>query len=358
MGELDAAADGSAHAREYFRSMREAEDVFDDPAPERDPYEFGLSCIAGGITAIVRGRFADACQFLREAIEACGDPPNVRVVRTLTPTIVQALYHLGRYDEATSLLQTMLGPANGRRPAFWRLYHALVGATRGDGAGIAADLPGPPPHHPDMQSLPVAMLAAETAVARRDADAARLQVDALEFLHEQGVVFTPGWVVLTSRLLGAVYTLIGNELRAAPMLEAALSVARSQSASAELALTHLELAELRAARADTAGARTDLAEAEKLFTALGMPSSNARVRALARRLKPRAPLADGLNEQESDILRAVAAGLSNRAIAREHARSEDAIQRQLTAIYRKLGVENRVAAIAYAYRTGIARIDA
>lgn len=355
MGELDAAAAGGAYAREYFRSMREADDVFSDSAPERDPYEFGLSCMAEGITTIVRGRFSDAYQFLLEAMEACGDPPNVRVVQTLTPMTVQALYHLGRYDEATSLLQIMGGPANGRRPAFWRLYHALELAARGDDTGAVADLPVPPPNHPDIRSLPVAMLAAETAVARRDADAARLQVDALEFLHEHGLVFTPGWVVLTSRLLGAVYILIGSELRAAPVLEAALSLARSQGASAELALTHLELAELHAARADTAASRADLAEAEKLFSALGMRSCGARVRALARRLRPVAPLADGLTEQEADILRAVASGLTNRAIALEHARSEHAIQRQLTAIYRKIGVENRVAAIAYAYRNRIAR---
>ena len=168
------------------------------------------------------------------------------------------------------------------------------------------------------------------------------------------MVFTPGWVVLTSRLLGAVYTLIGNELRAAPMLEAALGIARSQGAIAEAALTHLELAELHAARADTAASRADLAEAEKLFGALGMRSCSVRVGALTRRLKPVAPLAAGLTEQEADILRAVAAGLSNRAIAMARSRSEDAIQRQVTALYRKIGVENRAAAIAYAYRKGIA----
>jgi DNA-binding CsgD family transcriptional regulator len=353
MGGLDAAAEG-VRAHEYFRSMREADDVFSDPTPERDPYEFGLSCMAEGITAIVRGRFSDAYEFVREAIEACGNPPNIRVVRMLTPTIVQALYHLGRYDEAVSFLQLVAGPANGRRPAFWRLYQALEAVARGDDAGAGAELPVPPPHHPDLLSLPVAMLAAETAVARRDADAARLQVEALEFLHEHGVVFTPGWVVLTSRLLGAVYALIGNELRAAPMLETALSVARAQGASAELALTHLELAELHAARADAAASRTDLAEAEKLFSALGMRSCGTRVRALALRLESVAPAATGLTEQEADILRAIAAGLSNRAIALERSRSEDAIQRQITALYRKIGVENRAAAIAYAYRKGIA----
>ncbi len=61
----------------------------------------------------------------------------------------------------------------------------------------------------------------------------------------------------------------------------------------------------------------------------------------------------GLTEREIAILKAVARGLSNGAIARELWVTEQTVKFHLTNIYRKLGVSNRTEAARYAYQHGL-----
>jgi DNA-binding NarL/FixJ family response regulator len=62
----------------------------------------------------------------------------------------------------------------------------------------------------------------------------------------------------------------------------------------------------------------------------------------------------GLTERELSILRAVARGLSNRAIATELWVTEQTVKFHLTNVYRKLGVANRTEAARAAFRLGVA----
>ncbi len=61
-----------------------------------------------------------------------------------------------------------------------------------------------------------------------------------------------------------------------------------------------------------------------------------------------------LNERELEILRLVAEGASNRAIAHQLYLSENTVRTYLAHILEKLGLENRVQAAAFALRHGIA----
>jgi len=61
----------------------------------------------------------------------------------------------------------------------------------------------------------------------------------------------------------------------------------------------------------------------------------------------------GLTERELAILRAVANGLSNKAIGKEMWVTEQTVKFHLTNIYRKLGVHNRTAAARYAHSEGL-----
>jgi DNA-binding NarL/FixJ family response regulator len=63
--------------------------------------------------------------------------------------------------------------------------------------------------------------------------------------------------------------------------------------------------------------------------------------------------ASGLTCREVTILRAVAGGLSNKAIGREMWITEQTVKFHLTNIYRKLGVGNRTAAAHYAHNNGL-----
>jgi len=57
----------------------------------------------------------------------------------------------------------------------------------------------------------------------------------------------------------------------------------------------------------------------------------------------------GLTAREQEVLRLVAAGRTNRAIATELSLSEKTVARHVSNIYAKLELTSRAAATAYAY---------
>jgi transcriptional regulator EpsA len=61
-------------------------------------------------------------------------------------------------------------------------------------------------------------------------------------------------------------------------------------------------------------------------------------------------VADKLTKRERQVLSLVSAGMSNRAIAEKLSRSESTVQNHLYAIFKKLGVRSRSAAIAHCNR--------
>jgi DNA-binding NarL/FixJ family response regulator len=61
------------------------------------------------------------------------------------------------------------------------------------------------------------------------------------------------------------------------------------------------------------------------------------------------PPEPGLHRRELQVLRLVAAGRTNKAIAAELVLSERTVDRHVSNIFTKLGVSSRAAATAYAY---------
>ncbi len=61
----------------------------------------------------------------------------------------------------------------------------------------------------------------------------------------------------------------------------------------------------------------------------------------------------GLTEREITMLKALARGLSNKAISQELWVTEQTVKFHLGNLYRKLGVENRLAAASYAHSHGV-----
>ena len=62
----------------------------------------------------------------------------------------------------------------------------------------------------------------------------------------------------------------------------------------------------------------------------------------------------GLTDREVEVLRLIAAGRSNRAIAQALFISPNTVLHHVSSIFAKLGVANRAAAAAYATRLGLA----
>ena len=85
-----------------------------------------------------------------------------------------------------------------------------------------------------------------------------------------------------------------------------------------------------------------------VFQQMGAAPDRARVEALSRRAAPRP--SGGLTKREMQVLRLVAAGKTNQAIAEDLVISQKTVARHLSNIFTKLGLSSRSAATAYAYQ--------
>lgn len=102
---------------------------------------------------------------------------------------------------------------------------------------------------------------------------------------------------------------------------------------------------------DEDSAEMELDAARCVFQQLGAATDLARVEELCQTAVPKA--AGGLTAREVQVLRLVAAGKTNQAIAAELFISEKTVARHVSNIFAKLGLPTRAAATAYAYRHGL-----
>jgi DNA-binding NarL/FixJ family response regulator len=92
----------------------------------------------------------------------------------------------------------------------------------------------------------------------------------------------------------------------------------------------------------------ELDAARWVFQQLGAASDLAQVQELSRTTTLEA--AGGLTAREVEVLRLVAAGKTNRAIAGDLFLSDKTVARHVSNILTKLGLSSRAAATAYAYQ--------
>jgi ATP/maltotriose-dependent transcriptional regulator MalT len=102
---------------------------------------------------------------------------------------------------------------------------------------------------------------------------------------------------------------------------------------------------------DTDAGRMELDAAQLAFRELGATRELARTAQLAQPSGARRP--DALTAREVEVLRLVATGRTNRAIAEELVISEKTVARHVSNIFTKLRVSSRSAATAYAYEHGV-----
>jgi ATP/maltotriose-dependent transcriptional regulator MalT len=165
-------------------------------------------------------------------------------------------------------------------------------------------------------------------------------------------------IVGTAPLLGAaclakavIAIAVGDLERGKACLEDAVANFERGGLPYEAALARAELAELLASldRLERAREEADIASArlEKLGAATAAQTASTLARRLAKASNK--PAGSELSRRQIEILRLIALGQTNKAIAAELYLSEKTVERHVSNIFNKLGVSSRAAATACAY---------
>jgi DNA-binding CsgD family transcriptional regulator len=186
---------------------------------------------------------------------------------------------------------------------------------------------------------------AEIAIAAGDLDGAREPCEELERIaggHEVGVLRT-----IAAQTRGAIDLAAGDAERALVSLRAAWRVWEEIDAPYEAARVRALMGAACRELGDHDSAKLEFEAARRAFERLGAAPDAERVAALAGAAGGEDPR--GLSARELQVLRLVASGCTNKAIAAELVLSERTVDRHVSNIFAKLGVSSRAAATAYAY---------
>jgi len=254
----------------------------------------------------LRGEIADAEEAYRQASQAGLDPqPGLALLRLAQ----------GQVAAASIAIARAAGEARDIRRR-WRLLPALV----------------------------------EISIAVGDVAAAR--VAANELAQLAATRETPALLATAAQACGAVMLAEDDARGALVALREAFTLWLRLEAPYDAARVRVLIAQACRAVRDSDTASMELASACETFEMLGAAHDLTRARAMAREEDPAG--ADGdLTPREKEVLRLVATGKTNRAIAASLGISEKTIARHVSNIFMKLGLANRAAATAYAYKNGL-----
>jgi DNA-binding NarL/FixJ family response regulator len=186
----------------------------------------------------------------------------------------------------------------------------------------------------------------EIMLAARDVRAARAGADELsEIAAAVGSVFLRA---ASAHATGAVLLAEGRARAAVAALQRGSAAWRDLEAPYEGARTRVLLALACRRLGDEESADLELEAAGQVFRELGAQPDLVRLEALFQRKARESP--GGLSAREMEVLRLVASGKTNRAIADELFISEKTVARHVSNIFTKLDLSSRAAATAYAYQ--------
>jgi DNA-binding CsgD family transcriptional regulator/KaiC/GvpD/RAD55 family RecA-like ATPase len=155
------------------------------------------------------------------------------------------------------------------------------------------------------------------------------------------------------RYLGMLAATLSDHALAVAHFDRALAFNRDMGAATWVAHTLYRYGRTLRARADGGDqlrASELLSEAASLAQRIGMPTLLARAHALGAQMHPASTPPDDLTSREVEILRLVAAGLSNREIGEQLFISGHTVANHVRSILRKTGAANRTEAAGYAFR--------
>jgi len=255
----------------------------------------------------LRGAFAEADAAYRQASELGRSPE---------PGLAQLRLGQGQLEAAAAIIRRALGEARDR-PTRARLLEPFV----------------------------------EIALAAGDVEAARDA--AAELGSIAAALDSPLLKAMAGRGDGAVRLAEGDASGALSPLRRSHAAWMALDAPFEVARVRVLVALACRDLGDADTAALELDAARRTFRSLGAGPDLARVEALAAGSVQPPP--GGLTPRETEVLRLVASGITNRAIATELVLSEKTVARHLSNIFTKLGISSRSAATAYAYEHNLVK---
>jgi DNA-binding CsgD family transcriptional regulator len=261
----------------------------------REP-ALGLAWYALGELHRLAGSYADAEDAYRTA-NALGQQPE--------PGLAKLRLAQGRVDEAASTMRRLLAEP-----------------SRSDRAEVLATY-------------------AEVMLAAREVGAARAASDELTALAAEGAV--PMLVAGAAETAATVLCAEGASAQAVPLFRQAWQGWRELGMPYDAARVRVRMGDCCRALGDESSAQLEYDAARVVFEELGALPDLERLDG-----RP-ASAAGGLTAREVEVVRLVAAGHTNREIARRLVLSEKTVARHLSNVYAKLDIGSRAAATAYAY---------
>jgi len=292
----------------------------------------------------LRGAWPDAMEEVRRARQRLSTPPG-------QPALGMAIYQQaelyrlrGQFPEAEEAYREAsqwVPPQPGL--ALLRLAQGRVDAAA---AAIRTALDGAQDR---LARAKVLVAYVEIVLAADDVSAARTAAGELsEIAADLGM---PLLQAVAAHATGAVLLAERDPRAALATLRRAWTAWRELQAPYEAARARVLMGLACRALGDTDTAELELDAACRVFQQLGAAPEIARVEAESRMAAPSA--AGGLTAREVQVLRLVAAGSSNRAIAADLVISEHTVARHVQNIFAKLDVSSRSAATAFAFEHGL-----
>ncbi len=185
----------------------------------------------------------------------------------------------------------------------------------------------------------------EIFLAGRDLSAARRAADELGRLAV--AIDAPYLKAANAQASGTVALAEGDARSAVDELRAAWTCWLELGVPYEVATVRALVGLAYRALGDEDGALIEFEAAQEAFERLGAVPDAARIAALLGRTA--SPDSGALTGRELEVLRLIATGMTNRAIAAELSISEKTVARHVSNIFTKLDLSSRLAATAYAY---------
>ncbi len=189
----------------------------------------------------------------------------------------------------------------------------------------------------------------EAALAADEVPRARVATEQLA--QAAADVAAPLLQAMAAQALGAVQLAEGDAVAAVRTLRQAWNVWHDLDAPYDAARVRVLIGKACGALGDADGHSLELDAARWVFRELGAIPELAGLDRIAGEADP--GLAAGLTRREVEVLRLVAAGKTNRAIAGDLFLSEKTVARHVSNIFTKLGLSSRSGATAFAYEHGL-----